>query len=96
VTFEHKIVAGVDDIKAVTFECGQCKARLTMSPDSIQVPHHCPRCDAVWVLGMPANSQSVTSPALNFVHAIGPIRKQLQENHAPFKILLEFNEREGK
>ena len=95
-TLEHKIVAGLDDIKAVTLECSQCHTRVTMSPDSIQVPHHCQRCDAVWVLGFPANSQSVTSPVINFIYAIGPIRKQLQEKDAPFKVLLEFDERQGK
>jgi hypothetical protein len=90
-TLEHKIVVGLDDIKAVSFECKQCQTKVTISPDNIRVPHHCQQCDSVWILGEPSNYLSVSSPYMNFVNAIGQIRKQLA-NGAPFKILLEFSE----
>jgi hypothetical protein len=98
VTFEHKIVVGLDDIKAVSFECNQCHTRVTMSPDKIVVPHKCPnpQCDNVWIWGDPKNFQSVTSPHMNFVNAIGQIRKQLEENGGGgFKVLLEFENAPG-
>jgi hypothetical protein len=94
-TVEHKIVVGLDDIKAVSFECKQCRTRVTMLPDDIRVPYRCQKCDAVWIVGDPSSYQGVTSPHMNFVNAIGQIRKQLA-NGAPFKILLEFNEEERK
>ncbi len=90
-TFERKIVVGLDDIKAVSFECKQCQTRVTMLPDDLRVPHHCQKCDCAWIIGDPANYQAVTSPHLNFVNAIGQIRKQLA-NGAPFRILLEFHD----
>lgn len=90
VTFEHKIVVGLDDIKAVSLECSQCHTRVTMPPDDIRIPHHCQRCDNAWVIGNPVNYQAVTSPHLNFVNAIGHIRKQLKDG-APFRIFLEFD-----
>ncbi len=90
-TFEHKIVVGLDDIKAVSFECKQCRTRVTMLPDDIQVPSRCQKCDSVWIIGDPKNYSAVTSPHLNFVNAIGQIRKQLA-NGAPFTILLEFEQ----
>lgn len=92
-TFEHKIVVGLDDIRAVSFECSQCHTRVTMLPDDLQVPRRCQKCDSVWIVGDPSNYQSVTSPHLNFVNAIGEIRKQLAKG-SPFKVLLEFNDAE--
>jgi hypothetical protein len=96
-TFEHKIVVELDDIKAVSLECRQCHTRVTMSPDAIHIPDVCPgaNCDNVWMAGDPANYQSVTSPHMNFINAIGKIRKELGKG-APFTILLEFDDVERK
>jgi hypothetical protein len=90
-TLEHKVVVGLDDIKAVTLECNQCHVRLTMFPEEIKIPHNCRHCDATWVYGNPSQHQSSTSAILNFVNAIGIIRKQMQAGN-PFTILLEFDE----
>jgi len=92
-TFEHRIVVGLDDIKAVSIECNQCHTRLTMSPDSIRIPPHCQQCDSVWIVGDPTNYTAVTMPQLNFVNAISQIRKQLEKNGGGFRILLEFDEK---
>lgn len=89
-TFEQKIVVGLEDIKAISFECAQCRTRVTMSPDDPQVPRRCQKCDAVWVVGSPSNMAG-TSPHLNLAHAISEIRKQLKEKNVPFRILLEFD-----
>jgi len=67
-----------------------------MSPENIRVPHNCHQCDSIWVYGDPSNYQAVTMPQLNFVNAIGQIRKQLEKNGGgAFRILLEFDESEG-
>jgi hypothetical protein len=92
-TFEHKIVVGLDDIKAVTLECCQCHVRLTMSPDEVRFPQRCRHCDAAWLLGDPSRYLSGTSAQLNFVDAIAQIRKQMKEGVA-VKILLEFENKE--
>ncbi len=94
-TIEHSIVVGLDDIKTVIFECRQCHTRVSMSPDDIRIPVKCPKEDcAVWLAGEPAKVvspyEATTSKYLNFVQALGHIRKST--NGATFKILLEFNE----
>ena len=51
VTFERKIVVGLEEIRAITFECHQCKSRLTVSPDDIRdIPTACPHCNFSWRL----------------------------------------------
>jgi hypothetical protein len=95
-TIEHKIVVGLSDIKAVIFECRQCRTRVSMAPDKIDVPPRCPKgsCDGpAWIVGKPAEMTSdyegSTSAHLNFASAIGYIRKH---NGAAFRILLEFED----
>lgn len=90
-TIEHKFVAGLDDILAVTLECAQCHTRLTMSPDDIRIPKSCRHegCEAQWISGEPAEVASVTSPHFNLASAIRAIRKQLKKG-AAFRVLLEF------
>ncbi len=94
-TLEHKIVVGLNDIKAVIFECRQCHTRVSMSPDDIRIPTKCPKEDcAVWIGSEPAivttPYEATTSKYLNFVQAIGHIRKS--NNGAAFRILLEFDD----
>jgi hypothetical protein len=94
-TFEHKIVVGLDDIKAVTFECRKCHARLTVSPEKIQIPDGCPNCPNSWISGEKKSFQSDTSQQTNFVDALAKIRV-LEGSGAPFKIFLEFNDMDRK
>lgn len=93
-TFENKIVVGLDDIKAITFECNQCRARLSLSPDSVHIPRRCHNCENVWIVGNPTEVTS-TSSLVNFVDSISRIRKQL-ESGAPFRILLEYENKTAK
>jgi hypothetical protein len=94
-TIEHKIVVGLDDIRAVIFECRQCHTRVSMSPtDAIDIPAQCPQrnCASVWITGRAAAIKSdyegSTSASINLVSAIGYIRKK--NNGSAFRILLEF------
>ncbi len=98
-TFEHKIIVGLDDIKAVIIEC-KCGTRVSLSPDAVHIPEKCPAtaCDAVWVkgksYGVSSEHDEWTSSHLNFVQAIGQIRQKPANNkpkHGTFKILLEFD-----
>jgi hypothetical protein len=70
-TFERKIVVGLEDIKAVSFACEQCQFKLTMSPDDVKkIPEHCPSGHE-WYFGqdephvVPAIKNSI-SPSPNF------------------------------
>jgi hypothetical protein len=95
VTFESKIVVGVDDIKAVIVKC-KCGIRLSMSPNNVRIPEHCPSpdCGIAWS-AKPVHSVSTewevwASANLNFADAIGQMRKHLK--NSAFTILLEFDD----
>jgi DNA-directed RNA polymerase subunit RPC12/RpoP len=92
VTFENRIVVGLDDIKAVSFECKRCQSRLTVSPDKMELPIECPACRVRWVFTTGSYNAVSASPYENFVTALGKIRTLLA-NGAPFTILLEFEQR---
>jgi len=90
-TVEHTISVGLDDIKAVTFECNQCHAKMSVSPDNGRVPTDCRQCGAVWLIGDPSPYPTGGSPYTAFLFAIGKIRASIKGG-MPFAILLEFNE----
>jgi hypothetical protein len=51
-TIKHKIIVGVDDIKAVIVEC-KCGVRVSLPLDNVRgcnIPERCPRpdCPVVW------------------------------------------------
>src|SRR5208337_5016845 len=94
-TIEHKIMVGVDDIKAVVIAC-RCGIRVSMSPDNIRIPENCPGpdCGAVWS-GKPSHEVSSdhevwASANLNFAAAIQQMRKHFK--NSTFKLLLEFED----
>jgi hypothetical protein len=93
-TFERKIVAGLGDIKAVSFECKRCLARLTVSPDKMELPMQCPACRERWVFTSGDYNAVSASPYENFITSLGRVRLLLA-NGAPFRILLEFSEVEA-
>jgi hypothetical protein len=46
---ERRIIVGIEDIKAVTFEWTSCGARTPVPISSLsEVPQHCNSCKAVW------------------------------------------------
>jgi hypothetical protein len=48
VTSEHKLVVGVDDIKAVTFECLSCETRISIPFEKLNIPPRaCSSCNAI-------------------------------------------------
>jgi hypothetical protein len=99
VTVEHKIVVSLNDIKAVIFECRQCRTRVSMLPDAMRIPQQCPNgnCESrEWITGIPApvvsSYEDSTAKYVSFVQALGHIRKK--NNDAAFRILLEFDDSE--
>jgi len=90
-TFERRIVAGLDDIKAVVFECLNCKARVCRPATKIgNVPFSCECCAREWRhdSGNPQPGD-VEQDFVQFVKAISTLRTNGQLG---FRILLEFDE----
>lgn len=102
-TYERKIVVGLDDIKALTFECNKCKSRISLSPDFVtEVPYKCPQimCQHPWRPPdiTPGQHGAVRSHFANFVDGLASIRKMVaaSESSLGFKIILEFDEVNGR
>jgi hypothetical protein len=92
VTFERKIVVGLEEIRAISFECHKCKSRLTVSPDDIRdIPASCPHCNFSWRQPIDPEAGPV-SPPRNFAVGIKEIRIRFGADVIGFKILLEFDE----
>lgn len=88
-TFEHKIVFGLGDIKAVIFQC-KCGARAAIKPESMEFPPmKCP-CDHAWDWNIPLNFNSTESPFRAFLMSLARLRS-LPLNQCGFTIFLELD-----
>jgi hypothetical protein len=97
-TVERKIVVGLDDIQAVSFECEKCHSRLTLPPDKIgEIPQRCERCGQEWIaLNISAYEPNVAmDSAVKFTTALQTVRTLIHNKKMGFKILLEFPEPRG-
>lgn len=93
-TFERKIVAGLEDIKAVILEC-KCGARISVPTDKLQgIPETCTICKEIWWLhGGASPFQTTTSGAAGaLIDALRIMRTLMREKPGSFKILFEFEE----
>jgi hypothetical protein len=90
-TFEQKLVAGLEEIKGIVFECNECKSRIVISPDSVDAPPlHCPR-NHHWDWNLIDDYDKTSSPFVSFLLGLKKIRDKARERSAGFKIFLEFN-----
>jgi len=92
-TFENKIVVGLGEIKAVTFQCSdtKCEARVSVPPDNVSVPEKCPHCGRQWLGGTVPKQEAPAPASMRLCEALGEIRRRIKDNGAsPFEILLEF------
>lgn len=91
-TFERKIVVGLEDIALISLECNECKRRITFNPDDpIKTANVC-SCGHPWV---PKDALSLSSPESPFVHlfdALKVIRTINRTNKYGVRILLEYME----
>ena len=89
-TVERKLLFGLDDIKAVCFQCSDCKYRITMSPDDVkELPLNCPNGHR-WLIGVPQTKTVL--PLAMFADSLVTLRKLTEQKALGFKVLLEFDE----
>lgn len=94
-TIEHRILVGIEDIRAVTFECDACKARSTVPFGSVRdLPGSCSSCNAVWWVSSDFSTHvSASGPAARqFIHSIVTFRALMGEKKTPYRILLEIED----
>lgn len=88
-TYEHRIVCGIEEVKAVTLECRECKARVSLRPDNTaRPPSKCPNGHA-WDWNVSLGYESTESPFI----AMFSVLKKLADpalKDVGFRVLLEF------
>jgi hypothetical protein len=89
-TIERKLLFGLDDIKAISFQCSDCKYRVTMSPDDIKgVPKNCPNGHR-WLVGEPQTK--VIAPLAMFAETLVTLVRLTEQKALGYRVLLEFDE----
>ncbi len=94
-TLEHKIVVGLEDIRAVTLESLNpegCRATFSASPDTIKIPENCPQCGHEWIpTATTGHLGGKAWPYANLISSIKAIRAQkAPDNLSGFRIMFEF------
>lgn len=92
-TVESRLVVGIEDIRAISLECTECKTRLSCLPDTLNdVPHVCPKCRHPWLPSDRKINHEFADPSpVQFVKAVAQIRALSREVKVGFRILLEFD-----
>jgi len=99
-TFERKLLVGLEEIRAIVFECikpsetggCECKSRIVLRPENVgSVPKECPRGHA-WDWNVPVENAAFISALPQFVDSLKKLRQAGREQQAGFRIFLEFDE----
>ncbi len=100
-TFERRVLAGIEDIEAIILECNVCRTQVRLSPDKPSVPSTCPSGDHQWV---PSPIQGGVSESkfpiqIKLLRAIAGVREKTQsdaierlDRQVGYRIILEFKE----
>lgn len=98
-TSERRLMMGLDDIRALTFECNACAARLTLAPARARpdMLRQCPSCAADWLdLSQAPTGAGFANPFARFLALFSRVLEVVKDDekqfHIGFRILLEFNE----
>lgn len=86
---ERKILLGIGDIRAVSFQCDRCAYRVTMLPEKISVPTACPEGHG-WTRGQQQISQR--DPVAKLGEVLGTLRTLTENKAIGFQIFFEFDE----
>jgi hypothetical protein len=93
-TFERKIVVGLEDIDSISLECRECKRRITFSPDNpLKSPNTC-GCGHPWIPEDALSLSAPDSPFVRFFEALQVIRTLTNTKSYGVRILLEYKEPE--
>jgi hypothetical protein len=95
-TFEHNLVVGLEEIKAIVFECATCHSRTVFLPDAdFSIPTKC-ASGHLWDSAGGAkleDYQSMDTPLRTLISSLKKLRHPSYEQISGFKILLQFDAR---
>lgn len=92
-TLEHRLIVGLEDIKAVTLECKKCGARLSTSPDEVQdyTLYKCGACMHPWLSDSTKHAHLRTATLAVFIGSLSGARATVPEDAVGVRVLLEFD-----
>jgi hypothetical protein len=94
-TIERRVIGGIEDIKAISFECKKCKRRLTSGPEFVSllsIPLGCP-CGHPWRPALQGNPVDMNEDAfIKLVAGVQRIRALEKEGSLGVRVLFEFDE----
>ena len=92
-TVERNIVVGLDDVRAISFQCNQCEARSVFprAEDLAVPPTRCPNGHA-WNWNVEADHREIGAPAAGFTISLNRLRLKGSSEKNGFRILLEFKD----
>jgi hypothetical protein len=90
-TYEQRFICSLEEIKAITFECKECKARAVLIPGTAMAPPaQCPNKHS-WNWNVYLGFSSTESPYVAFLSALKELSRPTLKD-AGFRVLLEFDE----
>jgi predicted Zn finger-like uncharacterized protein len=94
VTREHRFLVGLGDIRAVTLECKKCKARLSVSVDSVAGNgiSQCPSCGHLWLSNTMVQKRYFMSPLSQLLASLAPSLLTEQDDGVGVRVLFEFDD----
>jgi hypothetical protein len=95
-TIERKLIVGLEDIRAICFECASCRARLMLRPGDVkEIPRQCPHCPNAWNNNSGIVMEKKKTTAFEDLVLSLETISTLMQNREPgkgFRILFEFEE----
>lgn len=92
-TVEHRLLLGLADIVAITFECAHegCGVRLSVSPDATDTGRllQCPSCGGLWLANDSDLGQTNVGVTGRLLSAVARLRNAQPKG---FRLHLEFAE----
>jgi hypothetical protein len=89
-TFERKIVVGLEEIKTIIFECNQCGTRAVIKPEDAGVPpDRCPRNHG-WNWNVISEHREIGPPSVSWLISLKRLGDPMLVQSDGFRILLEF------
>ena len=94
-TSERRLLIGFDDIRAITFECKKCGARLSIASEKVRPDDvaTCPGCRETWIPGGISSGRSFGFPIAQFLALLPDLVKGAQpaaDTRVGVRILFEI------
>jgi hypothetical protein len=91
-TSERRLLFGLDEIKAVTFQCTRCSGRVSIAPNDVaHMPDSCPLGHR-WDFYTTAGQHGPSGRLVTTIKAVLELEQQPTANGVGFVVRLEFEE----